>query len=411
MWELPPRVLGPILIVELTALALVVTSAISTPAPSSVDARNAAVIIGLGLAHAELVIGVERVRRRVTQANHVDLSSVWTFAGAVVLPPWLAALVAVCLQGHLWLRTGRPRLLLYRQCFTAATVVLACLAASAVLAGRPSQLSDVDLPLLMLALLIYTTVNSGLIAGAIALSTPQPDVTKVFGQWDDNLLEIATLSLGGLTAVALLINPWLALLVLPPLLVLHRAVLVRHLQEAASTDSKTGLLNAATWHARVEKELRRRSRDERSCAVLVLDLDHFKNVNDAHGHLAGDKVLAAVAEMLRGETRQHDLVGRFGGEEFVVFIGDVGGDGELERIAERIRRRVGAMLVEIPTPDGPLTVAGLSVSIGAALFPHHGADVQGLLRVADSALYAAKRAGRNVVRIGPLPPTQPYVVP
>jgi diguanylate cyclase (GGDEF)-like protein len=307
----------------------------------------------------------------------------------------------------LWLRTGRPRLLLYRQCFTAATVVLACLAASAVLAGEPSVLSDVSLPLLLLALLIYTVVNSGLIAGAIALSTPQLDVTKIFGRWDDNLLEIATLSLGGLTAVALLINPWLALLVLPPLLVLHNAVLVRHLQEAASTDSKTGLLNAATWHGRVEKELKRGSRHERSCAVLVLDLDHFKNVNDAHGHLAGDKVLAAIAEMLRSETRQRDLVGRFGGEEFVVFLADLDGEDELERVAERIRRHVAAMPVEIPTPDGPLSVAGLSVSIGAALFPYHGADVQGLLRVADSALYAAKRAGRNVVRIGPLPPAQP----
>jgi diguanylate cyclase (GGDEF)-like protein len=400
VWELPSRLLAPIFIVELTAVALVVRSAITMPLPSVTEGLYALVIGAVGLAHTELAIGIERVRRRVTDANHVDLSSVWTFAAAIVLPPSLAALVAACLQGHIWLRTARPRLLLYRQCFTASTVVLACLAASAV-HGTPSGVSEIDLPAIVLALLIYTSVNSGLIAGAIALSTPQPDMAKVFGQWDDNVLEIATLSLGGLTAIALLINPLLVLLVLPPLLVLHRAVLVRHLEEAASTDSKTGLLNAATWHSRVERELRRSNRNDRSSAVLVLDLDHFKHVNDAHGHLAGDIVLTAIADTLRSETRERDLVGRFGGEEFVVFLaGPHGGNAEVARIAERIRRRVAALLVEIPTPDGPLTIGGISVSVGAALHPDHGTDLHTLLRIADAALYGAKRAGRNVVCVG-----------
>jgi diguanylate cyclase (GGDEF)-like protein len=138
--------------------------------------------------------------------------------------------------------------------------------------------------------------------------------------------------------------------------------------------------------------------------VLVIDLDHFKAVNDRHGHLAGDEVLAAVADALRGEVRERDLVGRFGGEEFVVLLGPLGpeeeGATELAAVAERIRSRIAALRVQMPTPDGPLTVGGLSASVGAALYPEHGRDVRSLLHVADTALYAAKRAGRNVVRMG-----------
>jgi diguanylate cyclase (GGDEF)-like protein len=363
-----------------------------------------------------VAIGVERVRRRVGVGNHVDLSSVWTFAAALVLPPLLAVGLTVVVQAHIWARTARPRVAPYKIVFTTATIVLAVLAASAVL----SYVGDGSPPLVGagvlgtgLALLVYTTINSALVAGAIAMSAPQPDLTRVLGRWDDNLLEIATLSLGALTAVALVINPWLVLLALPPLLVLHRAVLVRHLEEAASIDGKTGLLNAAAWHAQAERALRHGHRPDAPRGVLVLDLDHFKAVNDTHGHLVGDQVLAAVAGALRAEVRDRDLVGRFGGEEFVVLLGGLegGGAAELEAVAERIRGRVAALRLEIPTPDGPLTVAGLSVSVGGAVAPAEGVDLHTLLQIADTALYAAKRAGRNVVRLGTAPPGAASSVP
>jgi diguanylate cyclase (GGDEF)-like protein len=221
------------------------------------------------------------------------------------------------------------------------------------------------------------------------------------------VLEIATLSLGALTAVVLSINPVLVLFVFPPLLVLHRAVLVRHLEEAASTDSKTGLLNAAAWMVQAERVLRKSLRRGAPCGVLVLDLDHFKLVNDTHGHIAGDHVLSAIADTLRAEVRERDIVGRFGGEEFVVLLGGLGegGAGELEAVAERIRHRVAGLTVEIPTADGPLTVSGLSVSIGGAVSPTEDVELRSVLQVADTALYAAKRAGRNLVRLGRALPT------
>ncbi|WP_298796734.1 GGDEF domain-containing protein [Pseudonocardia sp. 73-21] len=405
MWETPSALLTSILLVELTAAGLVATSALAGGLPTRVDIVRMVILGLLGLTHTEAVLRTERLRRRITAPHHIDLSSVWIFAGAIVLPVTLAVVVTVVVQFHIWARTGRPKAAYYRHVFTTATMVLACLGASAVVGRAPSTLTAPALLTLVLALLVFTTVNTALIAGAIAMSSAQPNLATALGDWDDNVLEVATLSLGGLTAVALLINPWLVLLVLPSLLVLHRAVLVRHLQEAASIDGKTGLLNAATWHTRAERELQRVTRGREPRAVLVLDLDHFKAVNDTHGHLAGDQVLAAVADALRSEVRDRDLVGRFGGEEFVVLLsGRGGGDGtDLEAVAERIRRRVAALRVEIPTADGPLTIAGLSISVGGAVHPDGVGDLRELLQIADTALYAAKRAGRNTVRMESLP--------
>jgi diguanylate cyclase (GGDEF)-like protein len=413
LWELSHRLTLSVLLVEATAIGLVIAVSVRMPVPHTLQLLQAAVLVGLGILHTEIAIGVERVRRRVMVGNHANLSSVWTFAGALVLPPVCAAAVAVAVHLHVWVRTGRPRVPLYRSVYSAATIVLACLGAAVVgfLGSGPEPLAAAGIPGITLALLVYTTINTGLVAGAIAMSAPQPDLARVLGRWDDNLLEFATLSLGALTAVALVVNPWLVLLALPPLVVLHRAVLVRHLEEAASIDGKTGLLNAVAWHAQAERLLQRDSPADGPRGVLVLDLDHFKAVNDTHGHLAGDQVLAAVAGAVRAEVRERDLVGRFGGEEFVVLLAGpaAGAVGELEAVAERIRGRVATLRVEIPTPDGPLTVSGLTVSIGVAVAPAEGADLRTLLQIADTALYAAKRAGRNVVRMGTPPGSVPPV--
>jgi diguanylate cyclase (GGDEF)-like protein len=403
--------------VELTALVLTFYGLLTTT-PEYAHLRTAVLICVLGVVHTEIARDVERMRRRITgEELHVDLGSVWFFMAAVLLPPGYAAAVAVLVHSHIWCRAGYRRAPLYRQVFNSSTMMISAFAASSlmsyVFARQAVELADPRALLVLgFGMLVFLTINSALVAGAIAVSTPQARLSQIVGEWSENLLEIATLSLGALVAVAYLANPWLALFCLPPLLVLHRAVLVRQLEEAASLDGKTGLLNAAAWHVQAERVMNRSKRRDGPPGVLVLDLDHFKAVNDTHGHLAGDHVLSAIADVLRDEVRERDLVGRFGGEEFVVMLSGLGGRGpsELEAVAERIRGRVATLRVEIPTPDGPLTVRGLSVSVGCAVMPDGGAELRDLLEVADRALYAAKGAGRNAVRMGTAVPMRPALL-
>jgi diguanylate cyclase (GGDEF)-like protein len=408
IWGIPQNLLTAILTVELATLGVVALGIVRAGAPTTVELQYGALLAVLGLLHGETAVQVERIRRRISVPHHIDMSSVWIFAGVLVLPIGLVAGLVLVLQIQIWVRTGRPRMPYFKHLFTATTLALASCAAHAVIHGvnGPGPMTDgADLLGVLLGLLIFTTVNGGLVGGAIAMSSAKPSMSVMFGALDDNALEVATLCFGALVAATLIEAPWMLVFVFPPLLLLHRTALVRQLQEKASTDGKTGLLNAAAWHTQAERELRRAGRRAvESRAVLVVDLDHFKDVNDRHGHLAGDEVLAAVAEALRSEVRERDLVGRFGGEEFVVLLGALGSDeespAELAAVAERIRSRIAALRVQMPTPDGPLTVGGLSASVGAALYPEHGRDVRSLLHVADTALYAAKRAGRNVVRMG-----------
>ena len=410
VWGLPPRVLTSVLMVELTTLGLFLLDV--SHAPFTRSALFGALMLAvLGILHTEIAVGLERIRRQVADTPHGDLSSVWTFAGAILLPPALASLVVVAIFTHQWFRVWRSiNVPAYRHVFSTATVVLACHAAAAahaysVGARLPEMGGPHQLVTAAVAILAYASVNTGLVAAAIALSAPapRPSPAQLIGHWDDNMLELATLCLGALVAAALASNPWQVPLVMAPLLVLHRAVLVRQLEEVASMDSKTGLLNSSAWHAQAAKELRRAQRGRGAAAVLILDLDHFKAVNDDHGHLAGDDVLSAVASALRGEVREHDVVGRFGGEEFVVLLPELGrdldGSGELRAIAERIRHRISTLSVTLPTPDGAMTISGLSVSVGGATFPDHGIGLEQVLEAADAALYEAKRDGRNAVRI------------
>jgi diguanylate cyclase (GGDEF)-like protein len=370
--------------------------------------RTTALLVVVAALHTELGRSAERVRRSTLAGDmHVNMASVWFFAAAALLAPGWAGLCAVVVHGHLWWRAVGPRVPPHRQAYTMAVFVLATAAASAVMGwlrvGLPAAAGAL---VLAAGLLVFFTVNTALVAGAMAVAGPPSGAVQAVGTADENLLETATLCVGALVATVMVVNPWLVLLSVPPLLVLQRAVLVRHLERVASIDAKTGLLNSAAWHARAERAVTRLGRGPGSAAVLVLDLDHFKAVNDTYGHLAGDEVLAAVADALRAEVRDGDLVGRFGGEEFVILLAARSGRAEADAlaaaqiVADRIRRRVASLTVGLETPDGPLTVAGLSVSVGAAVRPDGHGDLRSLVHAADTALYAAKRAGRNRVGIG-----------
>ncbi|GAA5138482.1 GGDEF domain-containing protein [Pseudonocardia adelaidensis] len=413
VWRLPRLLLGTVLLVEAAAAALLAIDLLTRPSPTAAELGAGAVLCVLGIAYNELAVGVERERRRLGGASHIDLSSVWTFAAALVLPGADAAVVAAVILLHLWARAWRQWVPLHRQLFSVATVVLACIAAAALVesAGEPPR----PLWLLLAAIVVFMAVNSGLIAAVVAVSTPRAGPTTLFGPTDENVLELGMLCLGALAAIVLALNPALLLLMLLPLYAVLRAALIRPLEAAASTDGKTGLLNAATWVAEAERVLAGTDGAERAGGVLILDLDHFKAVNDTHGHAVGDRVLTAVADALRRVVRAPDLVGRMGGEEFVVLpkraacgTRSVELDSvELEVVAERIRVHVADLRLEVATSRGPLVIAGLTVSVGGAVAAAGGSDLAALLQTADTALYEAKRAGRNTVRIAVTSPAPP----
>ena len=162
------------------------------------------------------------------------------------------------------------------------------------------------------------------------------------------------------------------------------------------TDGLTGLWNFRYFQLTVAKEIERASRFDRPLALLMLDLDHFKQVNDQYGHQRGDAVLIELAERLRGLVRDVDTLARYGGEELVVVLPETDEPGAV-RAAERICEAVRATPFGLPgEPAVPVTV-----SIGVAVFPGHAATPSALLRAADDALYAAKREGRDGWRVAP----------
>lgn len=169
-----------------------------------------------------------------------------------------------------------------------------------------------------------------------------------------------------------------------------RKVLEAHLEQMATTDSLTGLANRARFFAVAETEIRRASRTGRRPALLMIDLDHFKNINDQHGHEAGDQALKAFAELAVGMVRERDTVARLGGEEFAILLPEAS-LAAASKLAERLRNATEAMRLD-STP-----LLRLTISIGVARVEAGETAPDAALSRADRALYTAKRSGRNRV--------------
>ena len=166
----------------------------------------------------------------------------------------------------------------------------------------------------------------------------------------------------------------------------------------ATHDVLTGVSNRAAVMDALRGELSRQVREQRSFGVILVDIDHFKNVNDTFGHLCGDEVLRWVTRRMKECVRPYDTLGRYGGEEFLIIASDVDGDGALA-LAERIRSIVESK--PVMTQAGEVSV---TVSLGAAVSTStRNADPQMLLRLADQALYRAKDNGRNRCELAAVP--------
>jgi diguanylate cyclase (GGDEF)-like protein len=177
--------------------------------------------------------------------------------------------------------------------------------------------------------------------------------------------------------------------------------LTKRLQHLSEVDPLTGLANRRVFERDLQREWQRLRRGGQAFALLALDLDHFKRVNDNFGHLVGDAVLAQVAQRLQRGARATDTVVRTGGEEFIVLMPMSDLDAA-QTVAERLRVSVRATPVD--TPAGPVAV---TLSIGVVRAERGDDDPPALLRRADQALYEAKQGGRDQVRVaGPGIPSQ-----
>jgi len=353
-------------------------------------------LTALAVAQTEVSRRLERQRRILSSGPYISMTSVWLLPAGLLLPAQLIAALGVVLYVYLAFRSwsGTRPGEFHRVAANATTMILSAFSAGVV--GHMTIGSGVAT--VTLAALAFFTVNTALTGLGLYLADPKSATpVSCLGNMDDNLLELSTLCVGALLVMVLNEEPLLSVLVILPLYVLQRSVLIKRLEELATTDQKTQLLNATTWQDGAQREISRAERENGSFGAMMIDLDHFKRINDTYGHLAGDDVLKAVAAVVKQETRAHDLVGRFGGEEFVALLPSTSKEDAIVT-AERIRQRVSELIISTTTNAGAaVDIERQTASIGVAAYPLDGSSIEEVMASADAAVYAAKHGGRNRV--------------
>ncbi|HXT91865.1 MAG TPA: GGDEF domain-containing protein [Trebonia sp.] len=348
--------------------------------------------------------------RRLGQPTGVwrDLLSAWWLPVALLLPPLYALLAPVVLGLLIYIRVQRGAV--YRRVFSSAALGLAGAFASAlfrlfttvapegtgaVLLSYPGPNAWLMRPhpatVAIACAVAFAVLNTGLVAVAAWLADPDARLADMLWDRERMLLDLTEICVGILVTVACGLSALLLAVALPPVILLQRSLLHSQLKAQARTDPKTGLLNAGAWQGEADLAVARARRRRESLAVLLVDIDHFKVVNDTHGHLTGDAMLRTLAAEMRQQVRESDLVGRFGGEEFAILLTGTTTE-EASSVAERIRQ--GSGVVRVLTNDA---FVGVTVSIGVAVLGGQGDDLSELLKAADKALYRAKRTGRDRV--------------
>jgi diguanylate cyclase (GGDEF)-like protein len=398
LWTLPGRLQAYLCSGTVLSVLLAAASLVRTPWRWS-DLASWAAFVTCG------VIAIEGARKAGEPAGASrDMLAAWTLPIALLLPPVYALLAPIPLTAWKQVRVGRSPL--YRRVFSAASLGMEGFARSVVfhlllgpLARAVSQggaRAALAVGVGLGCAVVLAQLNTLVIATAAKMATPELTWAALLWQRENLVLDLGELCVGVLVALAWTVTPVSVLVALPPMMLLHRSLTHAQLRAAARTDAKTGLLNPTSWQQEAEREIARALRVGRPLAVVIADLDHFKAVNDTYGHLIGDQLLIAAADALRASSRSYDVLGRFGGEEFVALLPDTD-PFEAQRITRRLGRQVAAATV--PADDGePVQV---TVSIGAAVLGTNGSDLTELLHAADIALYQAKSAGRDRVLFAP----------
>lgn len=407
LWRRPKRFIVFLIVMELVAVGGFAAAFARSTAPNASNWLDFSILAVGATIHIQLTQRQEERRRNRTKTVLIDLIAVWVFPAVLVLPATLAVLLVALIRVQRWFTARRP---VHNFVFSSISHGLAAAVANltyVVLEPRDwhsvSTLGSLrEFALVLVAAAVYEGVQVVYVGGILALSTKKPTVRNVLGSKADNLLEAITTGLGAVTAVLVVTMPPAVAIMAVVTVVFNRLAELEQLQDDAVTDPKTQLLNMRGWSESAERAFNRVSRAGNGLAVLMIDLDHFKWINDSFGHPAGDDVLIRIADALRDVVRPADIVGRFGGEEFLVLLPDVD-SRTAEAAAERIRSTIAGL--HIATTDkrgGQTTISGRTTSIGVAVFPRHGSTLTALMQAADAAVYEAKEHGRNQVRLATL---------
>lgn len=398
MWTLP-KLLRSYVLTVVAADVVVTGFAVATLRVRVHDVMLFVLLLACGAATVELT-------RRSSEPTGVvkDVYAVWELPAVILLPPLYAlTLPAVRLALTQWRIRRAP---VYRRVFSAAAVGLAYGAASVVFhLLAPGALpwgeglgTGAEIWILAAAACAATQwlVNQALVLTAIKATDPASRLwDMVFGR-ESLHNDITELSAAILVVLGVAVSALTLIVALPLVTLLQRSFRHAQLLSESRADSKTGLLNAATWEREAAAEVSRAGRTGSAAAVLLLDLDRFKSVNDTYGHLLGDQVLRKVAAALTEVLRDYDIAGRFGGEEFAVLLPQTRAVDAF-RIAERLRAHIAGAPVFAPDATGRVPV---TVSIGvAAMDAGSRRELTDLLATADAALYRAKSSGRDQVQM------------
>ena len=401
-WQLPPVLRCYVGALVAVAAAVAVMLAFHT------DWRRSDILLFLLLVVCGSISSASTPRSAYTKGNSVtrDFSSMWVLPTAILLPPFYALIVPIpfIVVMQMWVHRG----VVYRRVFTGAATGLSYAGASWVFHSFPASFAGSSVGsgthafTWCLAVAICEILGSRahhyLIVAAVKLSDPEARILHLDLNREAMQSLFVEIDLGVLITLVVGLSPALVVLAVPTVLLVRRFLVFPMLVAHSRVDSKTGLLNVSTWEAEAEVELSRATRTESPVALALVDIDHFKAVNDTYGHLVGDKVLKSVAQALTSHLRDYDRAGRFGGEEFVLLLAQTN-ETDACRIAERLRSHVEGMAV--PADDRPnAPTVSLTISIGVtAMEAGETRELTDLLAAADSALYHAKQTGRNRIAV------------
>jgi len=400
IWSLPRW-----LTVYVIAIVTVALAAIGVAAPFGGYSRRELALFGLLLVCA--VAAVEVTRKAGEQGGLMtDVQGVWELPVAILLPPFFALIIPIADAALFqWRVAPSPP---YRRVFSAAAVGLSYGAASLTFHGLSGLVPQntggalsrdtVWTALVILSALVKWAVNKALVIPAVKGANRSANVRTAFFGGEGLYNDAAEISIAILVTFGVAGDPLLAVAALPVVTLLQRSLSHMQLVSESRNDSKTGLLNAATWDRESTVEVARAVRTQSPLAIAMVDIDKFKVINDTYGHLVGDQVLKEIANTLNALLRDYDLAGRFGGEEFSLLLPQTRAVDAF-RIAERVRAKIAALSIIAPGATGGERVQ-VTVSIGVAALDSGGKrELSQLLAMADAALYRAKAGGRDQVQM------------